>query len=716
MRSLIRLLSVLPLRTNGAGSQLTTHPSASCPPIYPAAYLVWPRRITVAIPGTGYTIREPTSAGVLYARLIGVNGQLSADKERVSAPVSADGTSPPSEQPFTRLRLGAEAVAQVRWAQQGEAADTAANAAAGGRLPVGTRSAPPAALKPGGALALPVDDPGKQLLWIAVYDRVAESGAAVYGEASVPLSSLINGALRCAFCAITIVPLCPAFPSAFSTLCSAPPFALARCSVGGEKWRNRFISPSPGCRCRLFSSYPSPPTGESVEVIADLAPPTDPALSAAMSADFRSVSKPNRGALGWAQDAGGAVVNWGGYVVSGIGSGASSLAKGTSGAWGAVSRTLSKEGWKGVAKIPGSVSQGYVSAVWGDGQSADSTPGGKPPSQPHSDAASAAAGAGAGSNKKAGSLILELRYETAAPVEGDQGVGWAILTAENASHALQARIRRLVFVFALFVRFLCPLTPALIAWTDTLLYYSASPLCDENVMLIRSRLLPTRASPPEPIQAVHPLVTPQPALPPPPPAQAAPAHTASQQHQQPARAGGAASHAVDSVAAAGVEAGAFSSPSSAAAYASAALDDRRASGAAAAAPSQAHARNGNGNSSHGNGNGSGSGSAGWRVAPDASSAAAAAPTEDARARAARKLRRLQLAAGAAAAALHGTSPSSSSPLSASLSPEKRAQLESMLRHADELVGRAAVELSELEEALERAGGGAGGQKGGNGAR
>lgn len=156
------------------------------------------------------------------------------------------------------------------------------------------------------------------------------------------------------------------------------------------------------------------------------------------------------------------MVSWGGYVASGVGSGAASLAKGTTGAWGALAKTLGKEGWRGLGKVPGSASQGYVSAVWGDGQSAD-RPSADTPDRPGPSAASAppttsgaaapasaataasasasatAAGAQRAPSPSAGSLILELRYETAAASDGDAGVGWAILTAENASHALQAR-------------------------------------------------------------------------------------------------------------------------------------------------------------------------------------------------------------------------------------------------------------------------------------
>jgi hypothetical protein len=150
-----------------------------------AAYLVWPRRITVAIPGTGYTLRDANAAraaGTLHVRLLGAAGAAAAGGDAGTA--AGDAAAVPSAL-ASRLRLGAEAVAQVRWA-----APPAAEGEDAVILAAALRGAPPSPLRPGGSLTLPVEDPAAQTLWLAVYDRASEDGGAapLFGECAVPLA------------------------------------------------------------------------------------------------------------------------------------------------------------------------------------------------------------------------------------------------------------------------------------------------------------------------------------------------------------------------------------------------------------------------------------------------------------------------------------------------------------------------------------------------
>jgi len=307
-----------------------------------SAYLVWPRRITVAIPGTGYTIREPRAAGTLHVRLLGTTGFPSSQEDEWES----------VSQLSSRLRLGSEAMVQVRWAISASAADLDAAAASTAAL----RTMPEAPLRSGSSVTLAIEDPASQVLWVGVYDRTAEDGSApLQGEAAIPLS-----------------------------LC---------------------------CEARQ---------GETVECVADLGAP------GALSGGGLAAVARRGGALGWVAAVGGSA--WSGVARAGGAVAGVSVAatRGMGGAWNESMRTLGSEGWGGWLSLPRAISTGYLTSVYGE--SAESSPQTRTvdaatPPAPGATRVGAAwvlVGAGAGvrvfappgSGSDAGSLRLELRYET----------------------------------------------------------------------------------------------------------------------------------------------------------------------------------------------------------------------------------------------------------------------------------------------------------------
>ena len=299
-----------------------------------AAYLVWPRRITVAIPGTGYTIKdEARAAGTLHVRLLGATGVLAASSDAASAADGA-GDGEGGQQPVSsRLRLGSDAVFQVRYFSSPVAAassDSDAVAAATAEA-VLVRTAPPQVVRPGGALTLSVDDPNVQGVWIGVFDRTVEDKAA--GGSSLGTAALGDLALGSA------------------ALVGEVFIPIALCADQRE--------------------------GETVQCSAELSAPgasgaSPGAAAAAGGAGTGNASSlaavARRGGLqGWALSIGGAAWD---TVARGAGAVASTtvtVTRGVGGAWGESIKALQKDGWGGVAQVPRAIATGYMTSAPGDG-------------------------------------------------------------------------------------------------------------------------------------------------------------------------------------------------------------------------------------------------------------------------------------------------------------------------------------------------------------
>ena len=368
-----------------------------------AAYLVWPRRITVAIPGTGYTLREDVrkAAGTLHVRLLGATGVLAAaNSNGASSSTSTDGDG---EAPISnRLRLGSDAVLQVRYMQappSGTDADAVAVAAAAAAM---VRTAPPQVVRPGGSVTLAVDDPNVQGVWLGIFDRTVEDKGAASGPAVVSDAQVLGD-------------LALGGGAALLGECFIP---IALCADQRE--------------------------GETVQCTAELSSP--PARSGTQPSAGALAAVARRGGVqGWAASVGGAA--WG-SVTRGAGAVASatvSVTRGVGGAWNESVRALQKDGWGGITRVPGAVASGYVSSAFGsnDGQRDGSNTAGDvgPPvsgaqqlgpawvlwTQNESGVANvqvlapARQGQDAGS-QIAGNVLLELRYETGAASKSSAAV------------------------------------------------------------------------------------------------------------------------------------------------------------------------------------------------------------------------------------------------------------------------------------------------------
>jgi hypothetical protein len=368
-----------------------------------AAYLVWPRRITVAIPGTGYKITdEDRSAGTLHVRLLGATGALAASSDTTAAADSAgdaDGAQLPVS---SRLRLGSDAVFQVRYFSAPVAANTGDSdaVAAATAAAVLVRTAPPQVVRPGGALTLAVDDPTLQGVWIGVFDRTVEtkaSGGSSSGTQALGDLALGSGA---ALVGEVFIP-------------------IALCADQRE--------------------------GDTVQCSAELSAPGVSGMSsgaaaggggAGSSASLAAVGR--RGGMGgWASSLGGAAWD---TVARGAGAVASTtvtVTRGVGGAWGESMRTLQKDGWGGVTSVPRAIATGYMHSAPGDGapkaSGQDMPPrgvagaqkvgpawvvwgasGGTPAVQVLAPLLASPDGASPAQQGVLGSLLLELRYETGA--------------------------------------------------------------------------------------------------------------------------------------------------------------------------------------------------------------------------------------------------------------------------------------------------------------
>ena len=366
-----------------------------------AAYLVWPRRITVAIPGTGYTIKdEARSAGTLHVRLLGATGALAASSDAESSAGDAEGNQQPVS---SRLRLGSDALFQVRYFSAPVAANTGDSdaVAAATAAAVLVRTAPPQVVRPGGALTLAVDDPTLQGVWIGVFDRTVETKAAggpLSGTQALGDLALGGGA---ALVGEVFIP-------------------VALCADQRE--------------------------GETVQCSAELSAPGASGMSTGSAAAGGGAGSNNaslaavgrRGGLGgWAAALGGATWD---TVARGAGALASTtvtVTRGVGGAWGESIRTLQKDGWGGVTSVPRAIATGYMHSALGDGapksSGQDLPPRGVAGAQKvgptwvvWGDSAGAPSvqilapllatpdGASPAQQGVLGSLLLELRYETGA--------------------------------------------------------------------------------------------------------------------------------------------------------------------------------------------------------------------------------------------------------------------------------------------------------------
>lgn len=395
-----------------------------------AAYLVWPRKVSVAIPGTGYALAEARAAGALYVRLLGAeeggdgDGRggdaaaaaaasegggggrtLSPEEEDDDAPLPVPVAPPP---PGGRLRLGLEALVSLRALSltddsvlassssssapppQTQLPSAIAFAAAAASAPGLRFPAPPEPLRSfAPPVALPVEEPSAQALHLSLVDRGAD-GAPVVAQADVPLALI----------------------AAIASRIAPPSSPLPRQHAGGEN--TAFGGGDGDAAAGGF------PFGRlsAMELTVELSPPPPPVPSSGPAAGGGNGSPESSAAAAAAIEAGeaaptqiaaksrGLLGSIASAVGTGVWAGIKAGALGTAGAAVSSVRSIGSGGWGAVPKLPSAIASGWMAGVYGE----------------EATAAAAAAAAAAATPRLPGAVRV--------------GGAWVLMTADGGARVL----------------------------------------------------------------------------------------------------------------------------------------------------------------------------------------------------------------------------------------------------------------------------------------